>query len=274
MKLPYQFKEAVRNTVMAVLDATEKVTGRREPMTPPRRLNNVGSASRFRSDFNAIGKELLGYLINDGGLKPDDRVLDVGCGVGRMAIAMNSYLTAGTYDGFDIVKQSIDYCQKAITPVRPSFRFKHADIYSSEYNAQGTIRPADFRFPYRDGAFTFVFLTSVFTHMQRPELETYLAEISRVLAPGGRVFATYFLLNPVSLAAIAADRNNEKFPFLTDKGRVQHQFNVDAAVAFEEDYIADLYPTRGMRVTQIKYGSWTGEKTNAGYQDALVAVKD
>ena len=72
-----------------------------------------------------------------------------------MAIAMNSYLTSGTYDGFDIVKQSIDYCQKAITPVRPSFRFKHVDIYNSEYNAQGTIRPADFRFPYRDGAFTF-----------------------------------------------------------------------------------------------------------------------
>ena len=63
MKLPYKFKEAVRNTVMAGVDAAEKVTGRREPMTPPRRLNNVGSASRFRSDFNAIGKELLGQSL-------------------------------------------------------------------------------------------------------------------------------------------------------------------------------------------------------------------
>ena len=118
-----------------------------------------------------------------------------------------------------------------------------------------------------------MFLTSVFTHMQRPELETYLAEISRVLAPGGRVFATYFLLNPVSLAAIAADRNNEKFPFLNDYGRVQIS-SMSTRQSPSKRTTSPTVPDTRLRVTQIKYGSWTGEKTNAGYQDALVAVKD
>jgi len=98
-----------------------------------------------------------------GGLKPEDRVLEVGCGAGRMPIAMTRCITTGSYDGFDIIKESIEHCQQAITPRNPNFRFKHVDIYNSNYNPQGTIRPADFRFPYPDGAFTFAFLTSVFT---------------------------------------------------------------------------------------------------------------
>ena len=187
----------IRNAVFAVLDAGDAVVGRKGPMMPSRRLMNVGSNSMFRNDFTAIGDKLLGNLVDLGGLRAEDRVLDVGCGVGRLAIAMTRYLTTGSYDGFDIVKESIDHCAFAITPRHPNFRFKHADIYNSNYNRQGTIQPRDFRFPYSDGAFTFVLLTSVFTHMQRTEVEQYLAEISRVLAPGGRVFATYFLLNPV-----------------------------------------------------------------------------
>ena len=41
------------------------------------------------------------------GLKPEHRVLDIGCGVGRVALPLTRYLTSGTYDGFDIVKRWI-----------------------------------------------------------------------------------------------------------------------------------------------------------------------
>lgn len=266
--------EKIRNAVFAMLDAGEKLIGRKDPMMPPRRLINVGSNSKFRNDFAAIGETLLGYLINVGGLKPDDRVLEVGCGVGRMPIAMTRYITTGSYDGFDIVKESIEHCQQAITLRNPNFRFEHVDIHNSAYNPQGKIRPADFRFPYPDGAFTFVFLTSVFTHMQRPELDKYMDEISRVLEPGGREFATYFLLNSASLAAMDAGSSDIVFAHASENGRVQNADNPDQASAFDEAYITELYAAAGMRITQVRYGSWTGLKTDVGYQDIVVAVKE
>lgn len=264
----------IRNAIFAILDVGDALIGRRGPMTPPRRLINVGSNSKFRNDFTAIGETLLGYLINVGGLKPEDRVLEVGCGVGRMPIAMTRYITTGSYDGFDIVKESIQHCRQAITPRNLKFQFKHADIYNSNYNPHGTIHPADFRFPYPDGTFTFVFLTSVFTHMQRLEVEQYMGEISRVLVPGGRAFATYFLLNSASLAAMDAGSSDIVFTNASDKGRVQNANDPDQASAFDEAYIlTELYAAAGMRITQVKHGSWTGLKTDVGYQDIVLAVK-
>lgn len=50
------------------------------------------------------GEQFLQYFIELGGLKPSDRVLDVGCGIGRLAIPLTQYLDArGGYAGLDIV---------------------------------------------------------------------------------------------------------------------------------------------------------------------------
>ena len=103
--------------VWFVLDASETFLGRRDPLTPPRRLMNVGSNEFTRSDFNTIGQKLFQYLVDIGGLKPNDKVLDVGCGVGRMAIPLTRYLSSeGTYDGLDIVAESIEQCARTYLP--------------------------------------------------------------------------------------------------------------------------------------------------------------
>lgn len=76
---PVAFKiaKSVHNLVVpaawAALDAGESILGKRDPLTPPRRLMNVGSNSILRNDFNAIGLELFQYLRDIGGLRPDDK---------------------------------------------------------------------------------------------------------------------------------------------------------------------------------------------------------
>jgi ubiquinone/menaquinone biosynthesis C-methylase UbiE len=42
--------------------------------------------------------------------KPDDRVLDVGCGIGRVALHFARFLGEhGRYDGFDAVRVGVDW---------------------------------------------------------------------------------------------------------------------------------------------------------------------
>jgi len=64
------------------------------------------------------------------------------------------------------------------------------------------------------------------------------------------------------------------FAHASDKGLVQNKDDPDKASAFDEAYITELYPAAGMRITQVKHGSWTGLKTDVlGYQDIILAVK-
>lgn len=170
----------------ALSERTAALLGRSDPLLPPTSLMFVGGSRR---DFRKLGEKWLATFVRIGGLKPSDNVLDVGCGVGRMAVALGGYLDPGAkYRGFDIVPEGIAWCRKAITPRYPQFEFQHADIYHEEYNRSGVLRASEFVFPYPDEAFEFVFLTSVFTHMLPADVKHYMAEIRRVLRPRRALF--------------------------------------------------------------------------------------
>ena len=204
-------RRLARDFIFSTLDLADTLTGRKTPITPPRRLMNGGTNSKFRNDYHSIGRNLFGLLVKHGGARPQDRVLDVGCSCGRIAAEFTTYLTSGTYNGFDIEGPAIEFCQRAITPRYPQFKFIHADLYNAHYTPDSKVSASEYQFPYTDESFDFIFLTSVFTHMQRPETLRYLSEISRTLAPGGRVFATFFLIDPEAESAIASGRADFSF---------------------------------------------------------------
>ncbi len=95
---------------------------------------------RRRRRFRAIGAEFLGHLVRIGGLQPDDRVLDIGCGIGRIAVPLTQYLSATTtYLGLDPAKEGIAWCQRHVTPTYPHFRFQQLDVAHALYNPNGLI---------------------------------------------------------------------------------------------------------------------------------------
>src|SRR5262249_50549506 len=106
------------------------------------------------------------------GLQPEHRVLDIGSGIGNLALSLVGYLR-GAYDGVEIHSEAVEWCQRAITPRHPIFRFHRADVSSVAYNPHGPVPASAYRFPFPDKTFDFIFLGSVFTHMLPDAVEHY-----------------------------------------------------------------------------------------------------
>src|SRR5262245_53999141 len=179
-----------------------------DELVPPEEINFVGTGG-----FQAVGQEFFHYFVELAGLQPDERVLDVGCGIGRMAIPLTRYLhPQGSYEGFDVVPLGIEWCRNKITPRYPQFHFQLADIHNEHYAPQGRTPARKYQFPYPADSFDFVFLTSVFTHLLPADLENYVYEIARVMKLNGRCLMTFFLLNAESLDLMQRKRGTLAFP--------------------------------------------------------------
>jgi SAM-dependent methyltransferase len=258
--------------------ATERFTnlmGRSDPLLPPTRLMFVGGSRR---DFRRLGDKWVQTFIRVADLSPADDVLDVGCGVGRMAVALAHYLSpSARYEGFDIVPEGIDWCRQAISTRFPRFGFNHADIYNQEYNPDGTLQASEYVFPYADESFDFVFLTSVFTHMLPGDVRHYLGEVWRVLRPGGRSLVTWFVLDTVARARVERGEVDALRDFRCDRGgyRVVAGQTAEAAVSYAEVDLRSLYKVAGLTIQEpILYGSWSGRSSTSGHsQDIVLARK-
>jgi len=246
----------------------KKSPGTNVPLPPRKLVRAVGGG-----DYAEIGEEFLPYFIDLAGLEPHESVLDIGCGCGRMAVPLTRHLNeSGSYEGFDIQPPGIHWCQEKVTPLYPNFRFQVADVYNKKYNPRGRFKSQDYRFPYEDDSFDFVFLTSVFTHMLRADMEHYTDEIVRVMKPDGRCLITCFLLNDESRSLIKDGRSTLTFDYVVEHTAVHRTSVPEAAVAFDEEEMLNVLEDRGLSVDKpIRFGSWCGREEFLSYQDMILA---
>ncbi len=258
-----------RNLVYGSLDALDSARGRDNELVPPRRLGYVGAGN-----FRAVGQEFLGHFKELGGLRPEHDVLDVGCGIGRMAVPLTGYLApTSSYEGFDIVPAGVRWCEENITQRFPNFRFQVADIYNQRYNPGGSATSANYDFPFPDDSFDFAYATSVFTHMLPADVENYVKELGRVLRPGGRALNTFFLLNSSNGRGPGSDRATIPFSVKEDGYWAVSSRTPEVAVAYEEDDVRKLYERHGFSVEgQIHPGTWVGAD-GPSFQDIVVATR-
>jgi SAM-dependent methyltransferase len=246
-------------------DLWETVRGKRDPLLPPRRDMFVGGG-----DFRSIGEEFRRLFVDLGGLSPDDDVLDVGSGIGRIAVGLTGFLR-GRYEGFDVVGKGVEWSSREITSRYPNFHFQRADLYNETYNPKGRWQASEYRFPYDDGSFDFVVLTSVFTHLLPADAENYVREIGRVLRPGGTCFATFFLLDEESLRLIGEGRSNPTFHIDRGAYRTVHEDRPESAVAFPLRAVEGWFEAAGLRNVTVHPGSWSGRSEFTSYQDIVIA---
>lgn len=212
--------------------------------------------------FTEHGDKWVRYFSQTCDLKPDEHVLDVGCGVGRVAIPLAGYLTSqARYEGLDVVPERIQWCQENITPRWSNFRFRLADVFNKASNPGGHKQAKDYTFPYEDEQFDFAFLISVFTHMLPEDVEHYLRELKRVLRPGGRCAITYLLLNDEALRAVEEGRSRQELPHDFGDYRLGSKEVPERLVAYREDFVLDLYEKIGLGIKPpIHYGRWAGRE--------------
>jgi len=246
-----------------------RLFGDRAPLVPA--VEEMFDGPGSLEEFKANGEEFLRIYRDLCGLRVDERMLDVGSGIGRKTIPLTQYFSAdASYDGIDVNASGIEWCAKTITPRFPNFHFQQIDVRNALYNPLGTRESVDYRFPFPDRSFTFVTLGSVFTHMMPAEVEHYLSEIHRVLGTG-RCLISYFLLNEESRRLIRAKKGAVDFAPLDGQWATTSPVRPEDAIALDEDYVRNLYQRLGLKIVRVEYGSWCGRPDYLSYQDLVLA---
>ncbi|MGP7999414.1 MAG: class I SAM-dependent methyltransferase [Streptosporangiaceae bacterium] len=275
--MPRQLRWALRRAYFAPLDLMERFRGDHDAMVPPYADRFTGYTGH---DYIKSGEGLVYVLANYAGLQPGSAMLDIGSGTGRLAVPLTKVITPpGSYDGLEIVERGVRWCSTRITPAYPHFRFTHANIFNAEYNPGGTAKAAEYVLPYGDASFDVVCLFSVFTHMLTADVERYVTEISRVLRPGGRLAATFLIINDETTKSMRDGNGIYNFAYhvgpqwLFEEGMSAPEL----AVGYDEQYVRDLYASNGLDVTGFYLGPWSGQPgtpaTAPHGQDLVVGVR-
>ncbi len=228
-----------------------------------------GEAPNGLEQFLAVGTRLTEFM-KEAGLEDTDRVLDVGCGSGRLAAALANVLTTGSYEGFDVDQSRIDWAKQHIE--LPQFTFRHVDVKNGMYSRGWRRKKAvDFRFPYPDGSFDFAIATSLFTHLETDEASHYLAETARVLDRGGTLFATFFIVDEFAAAEARAGNTRWLRQERPDGSWVHEPKKPEIAIGFPPEHLEKMMLDAGLTIDAIRFGSWSGRPEPVDFQDIVIA---
>jgi SAM-dependent methyltransferase len=209
--------------------------------------------SEFKNDNFFFKSALLDTdrLIKDYNLNSNTRILDIGCGAGRLPIGIIYRIgEIKKYRGIDVIDKFIKWCSRHITQIYPNFQFCHIDVKNLRYNPHGEILDKSFSFPFHNDEFDIIYLGSVFTHMVMEDIKIYLKDIKRILNPSGVIFLTAFIEDNVSDVTI-----NPKNSLMNYSGPLH-------CVQYNKNYFISMLENSGFKIDKLGYKSeYSGQST-------------
>ncbi len=142
-------------------------------------------------------------------LGPDDRVLEIGCGVARIGVPLADKV--GFWQGCDISQNMVEVAKQRL---------------NGKANVGVDVLHGP-KLPFPDASFDAVYSIAVFIHMDKEDFFLYLREIERVIKPGGRVFFDHWnLTHPVGMKRFLYEANfyGKQGDFSTRKDVARNQF--------------------------------------------------
>jgi len=129
--------------------------------------------SHTHESWLALGQLQFDYATSHG-LKPDMRMLEIGCGNLRAGRLFIDYLDPGNFYGIDISPDILIAAQDTIAELGLAAKLPHLTLVK---NLRLHFLP--------DASFDFVHAHSVFSHSPIEVIDECFAHVGRVLAPGG-----------------------------------------------------------------------------------------
>jgi SAM-dependent methyltransferase len=272
-----------------IAKTVSSVVRRAIPRKFDQRMAALAGGDTDANRFFYVGLEWLEFLIRHGRLPPWGKVLDIGCGTGRMAVPLSYYIAhEGEYHGFDVLQESIDYCKREIE--HPAFHFDRVDLSHYLYNQHGVIRSDTYDFPYPDEFFDATFAASVFTHLDVPTASNYLRQIRRTLRPGGRAILSFHAIPADAFCGEGEltrllgvgqgewayrfrNRGNGYYTHCDEYGAPKNHYLSDPIgdpVAFEIGTFINMCTEANLKVIEVLPGAWWGESYRFGWQDMVI----
>lgn len=217
---------------------------------PARHLRWGGQEFKDDAFFLASGRRETRRLIDKCGVTPESRILDVGCGVGRLPIGILSHMeNLPRYWGIDVDADSINWCRRHIARDQSRFHFERIDMRNRRYNPRGPLFDSGFSLPFAGRAFSVIYLYSVFSHMMPGDIRAYLAEFRRLLEPAGRVFLTAFVEEDVPQVMENPPRYRMNW-----RGPLH-------CVRYQKEFFESLLANAGLKIRTFEYGQETDGQT-------------
>jgi len=125
-------------------------------------------------------------FLKERGLQPEDCLLDIGCGSMRGGVRFAAYLQPGNYWGVD--------SSEALLEAGYNIELSQAGL-ASRVPRDHLLCDDEFRFDKLGAAFDIAIAQSLFTHLSANRIRLCLHRLAAVMRPGGRLFATLFLVD-------------------------------------------------------------------------------
>lgn len=230
----------------------------------------LGGINPNSKHFDIIGSQISNLIIQHTNINKNSRVLEIGCGTGRICKQLLKSINPTKFIGIDVNKRFIQYCEDNYKA-----RFEHVDINNQEYNSNGKIEQSQFDIPYDNNSFDIVYSIAVFNHCDKPCIMRYIQEISRLLRHNGMLFYTIILLNNTSIQSIdRRDKHPFKFQLRNDECWYEYEKRPLWNVAIKEQIIRrQMINNKLTIIDPIRYGEWCGSKAAITGHDVIIASK-
>ena len=223
-----------------------------------------------------LAAHFMTIMIDQADLARGDRILDIGCGCGRIAAALTQHLgPEGSYVGVDIIAGLVDFANRHIAPRCAQFSFLTLQRGNPIYDAwrhEGTSRTiASLEEACAAGTIDLCIATSLFTHLNTGMARETLRAIRRALAPDGRALISLFLVDAGVRALIRKGGAAFQFEHKYEDGvYIQEPAGPLGAVAFTFDHFVKLLTENDLYIERVLYGRWPGRPHHISGQDVII----